>query len=111
MHKTVTNIAVLSKLGGFPLHFDIVKTMLSYWYRLDNLGQSFPLLIESKLLHEQNIPFWYTTLNFLINELDGIRNLRGVKESKFKSTLTKTVYSKPILMNGYCKSLCILTRN
>ena len=47
VHKSATNFAVLSELGRFPLHFDILKSMLSYWYRLENLGQSFPLLVDA----------------------------------------------------------------
>ena len=74
--------------------------MLNYWYRLNNLGKSFPLLndayCESKLLYEQNIPSWYTTINFLINKLDGSQNLRGVKESKFKSALKNCLFKNYI---------------
>jgi hypothetical protein len=42
-----TNIAVLSELGRFPLYFNIIKDMLLYWYRLENLGKEFPLLKEA----------------------------------------------------------------
>ena len=52
--KRATNLATLSELGRFPLHFDITKSMIRYWHRLENLGSSFPLLkdayLESKLL-------------------------------------------------------------
>ena len=44
IHKKATNFAVLSELGRFPLHFDIIKSKIRYWYRLENLGSSFPLL-------------------------------------------------------------------
>ena len=37
IHRTSTNFAVLSELGRFPIHFDILKAMLSYWHRLENL--------------------------------------------------------------------------
>jgi hypothetical protein len=43
VHKRTTNIAVLSELGRFPLYFNIIKCMLLYWYRLENLGKEFPL--------------------------------------------------------------------
>jgi hypothetical protein len=43
-------------LGRVPLHFDILKSMIIYWYRLENLGQTFPLLVdaskESKLFYK-----------------------------------------------------------
>jgi hypothetical protein len=47
VHKRTTNIAVLSVLGRFPLYFNIIKCMLLYWYRLENLGKEFPLLKEA----------------------------------------------------------------
>jgi hypothetical protein len=50
VHKRTTNIAVLSELGRFPLYFNIIKGMLLYCYRLENLGREFPLLAEA-LLH------------------------------------------------------------
>lgn len=32
VHKKSTNFAVLSELGRFPLHFDIVKSIVRYMY-------------------------------------------------------------------------------
>ena len=67
--KRATNLATLSELGRFPLHFDITKSMIRYWHRLENLGSSFPLLkdayLESKLFFESKIPSWYGSLNYL----------------------------------------------
>ena len=58
VHKRTTNIAILSELGRFPLYFNIIKGMLLYWYRLENLGKEFPLLKEAynetKLLYLKN---------------------------------------------------------
>lgn len=79
VHKSATNFAVLSELGRFPLHFDIIRSMLSYWYRLENHSQSFPLLYdaswESKQLFEQKIPSWYGSIQFLTNSTDGTKKL------------------------------------
>ena len=44
VNKKATNFAVLSELGRFPMHFDIVKSMIRYWYRIENLDTKFPLL-------------------------------------------------------------------
>ena len=44
VHKISTNFAVQSELGRFPLHFDILKQILRFWHRLENLDWSFPLL-------------------------------------------------------------------
>ncbi len=41
-HKKSCKLAVLSELGRFPIHFDIVKCLLKFWHRLENLGTSFP---------------------------------------------------------------------
>jgi hypothetical protein len=40
-----TNVAVLSDLGRFPIHYQIIKQVLGYWHHLEiNLESSFPLL-------------------------------------------------------------------
>ena len=46
VHKKSVNFAVLSELGRFHLHFDIVISLEKYWYRLVNLSN------ESKLLRD-----------------------------------------------------------
>ena len=55
VHKKATNLAVLSELSRHPLYFNIVKSMLNYYLRLEKTDSTFPLLndayIESKLLH------------------------------------------------------------
>ena len=70
IHKKATNFAVLSELGRFPLHFDIIKSKIRYWYRLENLGSSFPLLkeayLDSKSLLQSKIPSWYGSMYFLL---------------------------------------------
>jgi hypothetical protein len=43
------HFAVLSELDRFPLHFNIVISLVKYWYRLVNLSN------ESKLLHDAYI--------------------------------------------------------
>jgi hypothetical protein len=41
-----TNLAVQSELGRFPLHFDILKQILRFWHRLENLDSSWYLPIS-----------------------------------------------------------------
>ena len=47
VNKRATNFATLSELGRFPLHFDIIKSMIRYWYRLENLDSNFTLLKDA----------------------------------------------------------------
>jgi hypothetical protein len=47
IHRTSTNFAVLSELGRFPIHFDILKAMLSYWHRLKNLDPDCSSLLKN----------------------------------------------------------------
>ena len=72
-HKRTTNIAVFSELGRFPLYFNIIKCMLLYWYRLENLGKEFPLLKEAynetKLLYLSKKTTWYESINIIVNIL------------------------------------------
>ena len=73
VHKRTTNIAVLSELGRFPLYFNIIKCMLLYWYRLENLGKEYPLskeaYNETKLLYLSTKPTWYESINIIVNIL------------------------------------------
>jgi hypothetical protein len=49
VNRKTTNLATLSELGMFPLQFDVIKSMIRYWYRLENLNSSFPLLNHTYL--------------------------------------------------------------
>ena len=66
-----TNFAVLSELGRFPIHYQIIKQMLEYWHHLENLESSFPLLKaaynSSKKLFLLRRPSWYGSIHY-INE-------------------------------------------
>jgi hypothetical protein len=59
VHKKTTNFAVLSELGRFPLYYDIIKSILHYWNRLEYI-EKFPLLQnayeQSKQRILQNFP-------------------------------------------------------
>ena len=89
VHKKSTNFACLSELGRFPLHFNIVLSMVNYWYRLENLQSSFPLLsgayTESKLLHEAKVPSWFGSINTILEKIKGLRGLANVKYIRFKA--------------------------
>ena len=96
-HKKSSNIAVLSELGRFPLHFDIVKCLLKFWHRLENLDASFPLLknayITSKNLFTKKLPSWYGSIDRLSNCLGfSLQNI-NVSSYSFKKNLNKCVYS------------------
>jgi hypothetical protein len=47
VNKRATHFSTLSELGRFPLHFDIIKSMIRYWYRLENLDSNFTLLKDA----------------------------------------------------------------
>lgn len=99
VNKKSTNFGVLSELGRFPLHFNIVQSMLNYWYRLENLGSSFPLLMEayqtSKMLFESKVASWYGSINTI---LKCIQNISCLKSS---SPYTFRRLSKKYLMLHY----------
>jgi hypothetical protein len=82
-NKKATHLAVLSELGRHPLYFNIVKSMLNYYLRLEKTGSTFPLLndayIESKLLHNAKKSSWYSSIKF---DLDKVSSLLNVDSSK-----------------------------
>jgi hypothetical protein len=69
VHQKSTNFAVLSELGRFPIHYQIIKQMLGYWHRLENLESSFPLLKaaynSSKKLFLLKKPSWYGSIHYI----------------------------------------------
>jgi len=96
VNKKATNFAVLSELGRFPLHFDIIKSKIRYWYRLENLGSSFPLLkeayLDSKSLLQSKIPSWYGSMNFLLQNIKGISDLATTTNFRFNRLYRKSIY-------------------
>jgi hypothetical protein len=48
VHRKTTNQTVLSEIGRFPIYFDIIKSMLNYWQRLEYLD-SFPILQSASI--------------------------------------------------------------
>jgi hypothetical protein len=67
IHRTSINFAVLSELGRFPIHFDILTAMHSYWHRLENLDPDCSSLlknafVDSKYLFHMKCPSWYGSL-------------------------------------------------
>ena len=69
VHQKSTNFTVLSELGRFPIHYQIIKHMLGYWHHLENLESSFPLLKaaynSSKNLFLLKKPSWYGSIHYL----------------------------------------------
>lgn len=93
VNKKATNLATLSELGRFPLHYDVIKSMLKYWHRLENLGSLFPLLrdayLESQSLHNLKIQSWYGSIAFVLRHISGINNLKKVSPYKFTDMYKK----------------------
>ena len=91
VHSKCTNFAVLSELGRFPLHFDILKQMLVYMNRLENLGNRFPLLkaayAQSKTNFSKKIPSWYGSLAKTMEIIQFNENVLQKKPSPFKKTV------------------------
>ena len=40
VHKKATNLAVLGELGRYPLHIDIIQSILKYWQRFLDLDHT-----------------------------------------------------------------------
>ena len=63
--------------------------MIKYWHRLENLGNSFPLLQkaynDSKLLYESKFPSWFGSLKTLLNELSGLEDHCTSSQYSFKT--------------------------
>ena len=40
VNQKSTNFAIISELGELPFYLDIIKSMLKYWRRLENVDQN-----------------------------------------------------------------------
>jgi hypothetical protein len=94
IHRTSTNVAVLSELGRFPIHFDILKAMLSCWHRLESLdpdcsGLLKNAFVESKYLFHKKCPSWYRTLQAMVSDIQGVKYLPSIRSYKLKDTIKK----------------------
>ena len=96
VHSKTTNIAVLSELGRFPLYFNIIKSMLRYYDRLQKSQSIFPLLFdsfeESKTLHNMKKVSWYTSVHSLIDKIKSSLSLQQrteINSQHFKTYLVK----------------------
>ena len=96
VHSKTTNIAVLSELGRFPLYFNIIKSMLRYYDRLQKSQSIFPLLFdsfeESKTLHNMKKVSWYTSVHSLIDKIKSSLSLQ--QRTEINSQHFKTYFVK-----------------
>ena len=76
LHKKSTNFAVLSELGRFPLHFNVIKTMIRYY-------EMFPLLHatykESISIDDSNHASWFSSIKFISNKIAQSLDLKNNK--------------------------------
>jgi hypothetical protein len=87
VHKKSTN-AVLSELGRFPLHHDILKSVICYWYRIENLNK-FQLLKDAylcskyKSMHSDNKLSWYSLVQKALEYFKIEHQLRDFSQYNF----------------------------
>lgn len=85
VHKKSTNFAVLSELGRFPLHFNVIKAMIRYYDRLKKIEEMFPLLHaaykESISIDDSNHASWFSSIQFISNKIAQSLDLKNNKIS------------------------------
>ena len=89
------NFAVLSELGRFPLHYDIVRSLIRYWYRLENLSTEFTLLKDayecSKKLYLNHMNSWHAFMHKLRSIFDIHDDFVRLGKHKFKLVCNKSI--------------------
>ena len=77
--------------------------MLLYWYRLENLGNNFPLLhnafAESKALYHSNQPSWYGTIAIIL------KLFKDENKTEVNLSLLNCVYKFKKTINAALKGL------
>ena len=101
VHSKATNFAVLSELGRFPLCFNVMKKMINYWYRLQDISNDSTNIIirnaflTSKYLFENGKSSWFGSVHTVINAIPGLvayTNLKR-KPNLFKKHLNRLLRS------------------
>lgn len=91
---------MLSELGRFPLHFDIVKSLVKYWYRFENISTEFNLLKDAYLcsqnLSSNNKPSWYFFVSKLLEYLGIKQEYKNFGPYKFFNISRKLIREKYI---------------
>ena len=95
VHRKSTNFAVMSELGRHPLHYDILKQSFVYFHRLDNLGNSFPLLKaafnSSYSNYISNKPSWYGSITFLKSKVVGLDKIKSPSLSSYAQSCKRVL--------------------
>ena len=89
VHRKSANFAAMSELGAYPFYIDIIKTILKYWYRHENLDQCSLLhdALECPKPTEGCNHSWYKSLK----KISEILNIPLTSAAAMKrSSLTKT---------------------
>ena len=95
VHKKATNFGVQSELGITPIYYDIVRNILIFWNRLENISPkgNFKLLKDaynlSKTLHQNGSNSWFSSLQYLRNTLNISDSKSSFSKSKFKLFIKK----------------------
>ena len=78
-----------------PLHYDIVKSLLKYCYRLENLTTLLKdAFLGSKNLHFTHSATWYSSVNKLLKIFNIQDNSMWCNKSKFGFILRKCLNQK-----------------
>ena len=99
VHKKSMNFGILSELGRFPLYYDVIKSMLNYWYRLENLDSQFSLLkdayVTSQNLSHSKKTSWYGSMKSILEMIPDINHLSSPlpKINSFKANMKKILKS------------------
>ena len=97
VNRKSTNFAVMSELGRFPFYLDIIKNVLKYWHRLENVDQNSLLFDALECSKDTNSASnsWYNTVKHISDFLDiPLSSSAVMKQSAFKSNLSKILKEK-----------------
>ena len=87
----------MSELGIFPFYLDIIKNVLKYWHRLENVDQNSLLFDALECSKDTNSASnsWYNTVKHISDVLDiPLSSSAVMKQSAFKSKLSKILKEK-----------------
>ena len=90
VNRKSSNFAVLSELGRFPIYISIVKDLLNYYFRIENMPEDsllYKALQTSKDLDDKNHNSWYSSVRHLCKIIDLPSNFINFSKYKFRKCL------------------------
>lgn len=94
VHRMSCNNAVLGELGRYPLYINTIKSVLSFWHRVEHMDHwqlAHKALLESRKIHKEGKVSWFSSVKYILSQTYQRNDLVDKPCSISKQTLINNV--------------------